>query len=413
MIRRFWIPLLIGLLAQSILAMPNDTLSVQTILMDGIEAGRKKDFNTAKQKFEQALNYWQTSASAHLYLQILKDASEKKFKNKYATEIFKALNEQNLARHKKALKRISKVIKKNKEYFPAYIVQGGIYTSQENYAKAEEAYTQAINLAPNSVLPWLFRGKYYGKTEQFKKAVDDYTQALQLATWPIEFFERGFVYCLLKEYDEAITDFEKAFLKYPQWQNSTVVYEAYHNRGVQRLNGNAYHGAVSDFSHAIQINPDYLSSYLNRGIAFKHLKKYQKAIKDFNFCLARKPDFREAYYNRGLTYFEQRAYSKAADDFRKALEYAPDDVSVQFKLAECYYNSRKYKRAVVHFNRVLKLNPSYFWAYYWKGYALEGLKRRQQAISAFQKFISLAPKQYYKQIAHAKVEIRKLGGSVR
>jgi len=147
---------------------------------------------------------------------------------------------------------------------------------------------------------------------------------------------------------------------------------------------------------------------LNRARAYKKLKSYTKALKDFEHCIQKNPEFKEAYYQRGILHSDRRHDAKAAIDFRAALKLSPKDIKLSFKVAETYYKAGKYSPAIAEFNKVIKLDGRYFWAYYWKGYSHKSLQQQKQAVRAFQTFLKYAPKQYYKQILHAEMEIKKL-----
>ena len=45
------------------------------------------------------------------------------------------------------------------------------------------------------------------------------------------------------------------------------------------------YGAISDYTKAIQINPDFENAYINRGISKRKIGDYQGAISDYNKAL--------------------------------------------------------------------------------------------------------------------------------
>jgi len=386
-----------------------DSFANNTALSEGVKLSKKKKFDQARKKFEQSSRFWQVHHTASLYLTILNDVANNRLKKKNAENIFKAIHEELNAKSKKALKQINKVVKKNKGYFPAHIIHADILVSRENYEKAEKAFTEAINLAQDATLPYIFRSKFYAKLSRSEETIADLTKAIALdPAYGFAYFERGFTYCLQREYDKAIKDFEIAIRRHPDWERSTIVIEAFHNRGVERIRKKSYRKAIADFNRAIKIDPEYLNSYLNRARAYKKLKSYAKALKDFKHCIKSNPDFKEAYYQRALLHSDRRHYTKAAADFRAALKLSPKDTKLSFKVAESYYKAGKYNKAVVEFNKVIELDARYFWAYYWKGYSHKSLRQSKQAVRAFQTFLEYAPKQYFKQILHAETEIKKL-----
>ncbi len=385
------------------------TLAQET-LFDGIKLAKSKKLTKAAAQLEASKNYWQFHNSSLLYLTIIDDVNNEVIKKKTAVEIFKSVYEEVIKNEpKKAFKKINKIVKKDKSYFPAHIIRAEILTNLEDYDQAESEFETAIELEADSPLPYMFRGKYYVKMQNPINAVEDFTRAIQLDQGSaINHFERGFVRCLQKKYDSAIKDFETAVKVYPSWEKSTAVFEAFHNRGVSLLQNGSNRNAIKYFSRAIKIRPDYSNAYINRGTAYKKIKKYDKAISDFSYCIQKEPGHESAYYNRAMTNYDRGQYQKSIDDLETSLGFNSRNLTTLIKLGQCYSKLGEHSKAVVQFDKVLKLNNKNTWAYYWKGFSLVQLRKPKQAVQSFKTFLALSPKKYYKQIALAEVEIKKL-----
>ena len=63
-----------------------------------------------------------------------------------------------------------------------------------------------------------------------------------------------------------------------------------------------YDLALSDYSKAIEINPNYAEAYNNRGFLYSYQQKYELALADVNKAIDINPNHAEAYANRGLLY---------------------------------------------------------------------------------------------------------------
>ena len=133
----------------------------------------------------------------------------------------------------------------------------------------------------------------------------------------------------LKDYYEAITDFNKAIELKPDFAN------AYFLRGNSKKKlGMSF---SDDYNKAIELNPNYLDAYFNRGSLKDSLKDYYGAIADFTKVLELKPDFANTYFLRGNSKAKLKDFNGAIDDFNKAIELKPD-------YADAYYyrgNSKK------------------------------------------------------------------------
>lgn len=380
-----------------------------SLLVDGVKLAAKKKFDRARPKFEAAKSYWQVHADGALFLKILADVDREAMKSGTASKIFKAVNNDYDTRHKKAVKELSKLVRKNRDYYPLYILQGAALYNLEKPQEAEAAYSKAVELAPDAALPLIHRGGFYTREEEYEAAVADFDEALKRdpADQAVR-FGRGFASCLARDYDSAIKDFNAALAGHPDWAKSSIVLEAFYNRGALRLERKSFRGAIRDFDRAIQLDPEYAESYLSRGLAYRGMKKYSKAISEMTIAIHRKPDYTEAYFQRALTHIKRKHYSRAAADMKKVIELQPGNAKFESKLGECYYKQRKYKLAIRRFDKAVKLDANYFWAYYWKGYASKYLGKSRSAVLAFQKFLSLAPGNLRSQRAYAEMEIKGL-----
>ncbi|MDG1684596.1 MAG: tetratricopeptide repeat protein [Flavobacteriaceae bacterium] len=58
--------------------------------------------------------------------------------------------------------------------------------------------------------------------------------------------------------------------------------EYYYNLGNSKMDTEDYYGAISDFTRAIEINPNYGEAYSYRGVSKAKLGDYNGACKDAN-----------------------------------------------------------------------------------------------------------------------------------
>jgi tetratricopeptide (TPR) repeat protein len=60
--------------------------------------------------------------------------------------------------------------------------------------------------------------------------------------------------------------------------------------------------AISDYSEAIRLKPDFAHAFNGRALIYFKLKRYDKAIADYSEAIRLKPDFTLAYRNRAVCY---------------------------------------------------------------------------------------------------------------
>ena len=125
--------------------------------------------------------------------------------------------------------------------------------------------------------------------------------------------------------------------------------------GLAYLNKKEYAKAISDFTKAIEINPNYTSAYYNRGLGYASLKDYTEAISDFTKAIEIEPDNIELYCNRGLVYSRQNNLVQAISDFTKAIEIAPNDAKVYYSRSIIYYMTKEYDKCWADLNKAKEL----------------------------------------------------------
>ncbi len=95
--------------------------------------------------------------------------------------------------------------------------------------------------------------------------------------------------------------------------------------GVAALNEGAYDRAISDFSEAIRLNPDFAHAYCNRGVAYSQKGDDDRVIADCNNAIRLNPNDAVAYTNRGVAYYMKEQYVRAISDFDQVLRINPND----------------------------------------------------------------------------------------
>ncbi len=238
-------------------------------------------------------------------------------------------------------------------------------------------------------------------------------------------------------------------------QNTEMSNEAkkLYNEGNKLLKSGDYNGALAKYDEALKINEDY-RLYYQKSIALKKLRKYDDAEKVLKKCIELNPDFPNAYNGLGTTYYALKKYQLAVDNFelfaqkttskklkKRAKKYIAiaytklaEEVKKEHKtkeaiqyllkavdsykydaayllLAELYNDTGEYQKALEAADNALKYRGkkskiSKGAIYYYKGLALKGLKKKEEAKKAFK--LALKDKQY-KQNAKYELNLIKKG----
>ena len=100
----------------------------------------------------------------------------------------------------------------------------------------------------------------------------------------------------------------------------------YVNRGLLYMRKGDQEDAMTDYTSAIEINPNLTQAYVNQGASFIRLKKFDAAIEALNTALEDKesPTRAAALYNRAIALDSKGDYKGAYYDLKAALTIQPD-----------------------------------------------------------------------------------------
>jgi len=204
-----------------------------------------------------------------------------------------------------------------------------------------------------------------------------------------------------------------------------------------------YHGAIKDYTKAIELNPENAEAYFNRakakiflrdnhnaimnkivGKASNYDKKdlievmevikleIDEAIQDYSKSISLNPENAEAYYNRGKAKIFLRDYlnTKMYLMLRNASDYDNKD-SIEIKKVMLLET----KEAINDFTKAIVLDPKYAISYNNRGKAKGLLERYDEAINDYTKALVLNPKYVaaYSNRGRTKVLLKDFQGAIQ
>ncbi len=115
-------------------------------------------------------------------------------------------------------------------------------------------------------------------------------------------------------------------------------------------------------------NPgDNGSMYYDRAMALSELGKYEEAISDFSRALNLQPDLTSARYQRGLLLARSGDYINSVADFDETLKADSEDENVYWHRATSFVALGEAERAIADFSRVIELNDKRELAHFYRG----------------------------------------------
>lgn len=138
--------------------------------------------------------------------------------------------------------------------------------------------------------------------------------------------------------------------------------ESFFNNGLKKMVAGDDIGAISEYSKAINMNPNYLDPYISRGISKIHLGDFNGAIRDFNLVINKssindKQALAVAYSNRGLANKLLKRNVEAVSDYTKSISYKDDVAAFYSGRGEVKVQLDDYRGAILDFNKAISINP--------------------------------------------------------
>jgi len=143
----------------------------------------------------------------------------------------------------------------------------------------------------DSAYSWYDRGRGQTDLNNYEKAIEYCSKAIERnPEYSGAWFERGYAYDRLQQYGYAIADFSKAIEHNSYWEVSSNLGLGYFYRGLsyysmQPQTMENITNSMEDWSRSIELNPNDPNAYLNRGLAYQFLREFDKAIADYKTSL--------------------------------------------------------------------------------------------------------------------------------
>jgi predicted O-linked N-acetylglucosamine transferase (SPINDLY family) len=283
---------------------------------------------------------------------------------------------------------------------------GLIHSLEGMHQLALDAYDLALKIQPNDAETLINKGSTYIDIKNYVLALDALNKAIQIRpNIPEAWSNKGIALSNLNLYEESIHAYNEAIKLNPRY------HEAWSNKSVPLNKLKRFLESSEACDKALSLKPDYAEAWFNKGNALHELKRYDEALSHYDEALSLKPDYAEALFNKGNALHELKRYDEALDHFDKVLSLRADYQDAWFNKgealnflkkhsesahAEVWFSKgatlqelKRYDEAMTHYDKVLSLKPDYIEALFNKGAALQELKRYDEALDHFDKVLIL------------------------
>lgn len=245
-----------------------------------------------------------------------------------------------------AIKCFEDAIKLDKFYKHAYFNLALTFQNKkENYRKAIEYYSAALDIDPGYYQANLSLAYCYKQLKFFDDSIDFYKKAIDLKpTLPDAYNNLGLVYLAQKKFQLALNCFKKTLETSPQ------VKEVYNNIGLIFLYLKNYPEAIVNFKKALDLNTKDMNFgndvvYNNIALALYHRGKYNEALIFCKKTLEENTNFIKGYWVLSLIQRKLGNYKKSLKAAKKCLELNENFFPIYAQLINLYCETCQHEKA--------------------------------------------------------------------
>jgi tetratricopeptide (TPR) repeat protein len=166
------------------------------------------------------------------------------------------------------------------------------------------------------------------------------------------------------------------------------------------VTSNEMQDAISAYTEAIQLDPNYALAFAERSLEFSNYATFSargpavheandRALADARTALSLAPALADAHYAMAVTLRDSLEFGPANEEFRRALEFAPGSARMLVAYSRNAAEMGQAAEAISAGRRAITLDPLNFHVYRGVGLALKNARLYPEAIAAFRTSISL------------------------
>ena len=254
--------------------------------------------------------------------------------------LLRAIWDRYAGRDGEARKDLTQALALDDKFAPARYLRGRMSLEQGDDTGLKAAFADFSLLVvdhENAPDLRLYRGIAASRLKQYDQAVADFDATLNLQPKSaVAMNERGDAWRALRDYGRALADYSKAIDFAFDWP------EAYRDRGYLYHLEARYQEARGDFDRAIRLNRDDAEAWNGRALVALAEGNGDKAISDFSRAIKILPQSGAYYANRATAQLIEGDMARAIADFEQAVIHDPEEPFLRLLLftAEARSGSR-------------------------------------------------------------------------
>ena len=152
-------------------------------------------------------------------------------------------------------------------------------------------------------------------------------------------------------------------------------------------------GELGRMRRLVNLHPGDAGNHNDLGNQLMQRSDMENAIKEYKIAESLNPSDAIAHNNLGNALQAAHRYPESIIEFRKALQLDPNQTPTYYNLANTLMADKQVDEAIKYYNVALKRDPKLAPAYYNLAQALAQMGKRNEAMTAMDSFLQIAPRQ--------------------
>jgi len=271
------------------------------------------------------------------------------------------------------------------------LILSGLTIQQNKYWENQISfYKRTLKFSPESSRLHADLGVALLAENKHAEAIKHIKEAIELnPTYDSAYSNLAIIYSTLGQYGHEIEVLEKLV----EIQPDTALYQ--YKLGAAYKANHQIGDSLNAFLEAVKLDPNIVNAYSNLGVIYVQLGQKEKAIQNYQKSIALEPRNIRIYNNLATTFMDLKRMRDAEDVLQKAIglnreRVAPNDLATVYNnLGLVYKAAGNGEQAIAAFQKSISLNPKNKIAY---GNLIElykDLNRQQEANQLYQHYMNI------------------------
>lgn len=293
---------------------------------------------------------------------------------KFAKDNFELYYERSLLWYEagntqRAIEDMDRSIDLNIKNPEAYYMRGFYHYVQNDDEAALKDFKRSINVGTDNSEVFFHIGQIHYFRKEYDLALDAYSEAIRLDSInPGYYFAVGFLEQDRGDFDAAIQQYNEALQRNPAFIKAlAALHDLYRDEKGNELAAKSYNDRI------LQIDSTHPIGHFNQGdFYYRQANKISDenriddfetmvklAISQYSRAIQYDPNFGAAYYNRGYSYYLVGQFDRAQSDFSTVIQLDPYNDRAYFMKGSMLEAAGEVKGALSNYQQAAKLNPDF------------------------------------------------------